>query len=58
MPDLNEHELEKLKDMIETWDKVALAIKFLSGLGTAIKWLIGLAGSVALIWAAFHGQGK
>lgn len=55
MSDLNDEEREKLKEMMDTWEHARIAIKFLYGLGTLLKWIIGLLGGVALIWSVLHG---
>lgn len=56
MSDLTDDEKEKLKEMLETWDNAQRAIKALNFLGTALKWIVGLGASVAIIWGSLHGQ--
>jgi hypothetical protein len=56
MGDLTDEEKQKLEEMIDTWDNVHRAIKFLNAIGTAIKWLIGIGASVAIIYSSLHGK--
>lgn len=53
--DLTDEQKAKLIEMIDTWDKADGAIRFLTILGTAIKWILGIGASVALIWSTLHG---
>lgn len=56
MPEnLTEEEKEKLKEMLDTWEAAHRTIRFLSGTGRALKWLLGLLAPVAIIWSALHG---
>ncbi len=53
--ELTPEQKEKLVEMIDTWDKAGGAIRFLTILGTIIKWLLGIGSAVAIIWSSVHG---
>lgn len=53
--DLNDEQKARLLEMLDTWDDVHRAIKFLKFLGHAMGWMLGLGASFAIIWGATHG---
>lgn len=54
--ELTPEQKEKLIEMIDTWDKAGGAIRFLTILGTVIKWCLGIGSAVAIIWSSIHGS--
>ena len=43
MSQLDEKELERLREMLSTWDDVQAGIKIVSVIGNVIKWMVGVA---------------
>ena len=46
---------EKVKEILETWDRVHLAVVFLCALGRFLRWFAPTVAALASIWAIFHG---
>jgi len=44
------------KDLVEAWQTATSTIKFISVVGSIIKWVSGLAVAVGSIWFLLHGQ--
>lgn len=58
MDNLNEEDVKKLREMLDTWNDAQAGIRVVVALGTAIKWIAGVSAAIAVIWAVFHGGGK
>ncbi len=46
MPELDESEQEKLKEMLVDWDNMKRAIKTLAWFGSVVGWLIGIGSGI------------
>lgn len=51
---LNEEEMKKLREMIESWDSAQVGIQAFRMIGDLIKWLAAVLAAVAILWAAFN----
>ena len=59
MGELNEQEMKKLREMIESWDSAQIGISAFKVLGDLIKWLAAVLAAGAILWAAAsHGLHK
>ncbi|TDR82218.1 hypothetical protein [Paludibacterium purpuratum] len=56
MSDLTEEQKRKLEEMLDTWDSAHRAIRMLNFMGRMLKWGVGLAAGLAMIWGVFHGK--
>ncbi len=54
MPKLTEEEERKLAEILETWDNARMTIHFLTALGRALKWILGVASAIAVIYASYR----
>ena len=52
MGELNEDEMRKLREMIESWDSAQVGISAFRMIGDLIKWLAAVLAAVAILWAA------
>jgi len=55
MSDLSDDQKVKLQEMLDTWEQARMAIRFLTIIGTVLKWIGGLCASLALLWSMWHG---
>ena len=59
MGELNEQEMKKLREMIESWDSAQVGISAFKVLGDLIKWIAAVLAAIAILWAAAsHGLHK
>ena len=54
MGELNEDEMKKLREMIESWDSAQVGIHAFKVIGDLIKWLAAVMAALAILWAALH----
>ena len=52
MGELNEDEMKKLREMIESWDSAQVGIHAFKVLCDLIKWLAAVLAATAVLWAA------
>ena len=57
MGELNDDEMKKLREMIESWDSAQVGISFFKVIGDGIKWLAAVLAAIAVLWAALHNGG-
>jgi hypothetical protein len=55
--ELNDDEMKKMREMIESWDSAQVGIQAFKILGDLIKWLAAVLAAVAILWAALHNGG-
>jgi Co/Zn/Cd efflux system component len=59
MGELNEEEMKKLREMIESWDSAQIGISVFKVIGDLIKWVAAVLAAIAILWAAAsHGLHK
>jgi hypothetical protein len=59
MGELTDAEMQKLREMIESWDSAQVGISAFKWLGDFIKWLAAVLAAIAILWAAVtHGFSK
>ena len=57
MGELNDDEMKKMREMIESWDSAQVGIQAFKILGDLIKWLAAVLAAGAILWAALHNGG-
>ena len=57
MGDLNEQEMQKLREMIESWDSAQVGIQAFRVIGDLIKWLAAVLAAISVLLAAWHMKG-
>ncbi|TDR79986.1 hypothetical protein [Paludibacterium purpuratum] len=57
MTELTEEQKRRLEEILDTWDSAHRAIRMLNFIGRVLKWIVGLAASLAMLWGALHGKG-
>jgi hypothetical protein len=57
MGELNDDEMKKLREMIESWDSAQVGIQAFKVVGDLIKWLAAVLAAIAILWAALHNGG-
>jgi len=57
MGELDEHEMKKLREMIESWDSAQVGIHAFKIVGDLIKWLAAVLAAIAVLYAAWHTKG-
>jgi hypothetical protein len=56
MGDLTDAEMQKLREMIESWDSAQVGISAFKIIGDFIKWSAAVLAAIAILWAAMtHG---
>lgn len=53
--ELTPEDIEKLGEILSTWDTSVRAVKFINVLGHIIKWFLGIGSALAIIYSVFHG---
>lgn len=51
MGELNDEEMKKLRDMLESWESAQIGIAVFKVLGDVIKWLAAVITAGAILWA-------
>jgi hypothetical protein len=54
MGELNEDEMKKLREIIESWDSAQVGIHAFKVIGDLIKWLAAVLAAIAVLYAAWH----
>ena len=57
MGELDDNEMKKLREMIESWDSAQVGIHAFKIVGDLIKWLAAVLAAIAVLYAAWHTKG-
>ena len=57
MGELNDDEMKKLREMLESWESAQVGIKMFKVLGDIVKWLAAVLSAGAILLAAWNMKG-
>jgi hypothetical protein len=57
MGELNDDEMKKLREMLESWESAQVGIKMFKVFGDIVKWLAAVLSAGAILLAAWNMKG-